>query len=117
MFTVCNLFGIYLFNEKLKEIDYLYNQVANFEYVDEVEAEADVEEPMAPTENTATVNISERAKFWEDLLRERYESQKIEEFNSMCIGKRSRKQVLFGILKFVPFDHNCLALSKNDFQG
>lgn len=91
--------------------------MANFEYVDEVEAEADMKETMAPTENTATVNISERASFWEDLLRERYESQKIEEFNSMGIGKRSRKQVIFGILKFVLFDHNYLALSKNEFQG
>lgn len=68
--------------------------MANFEYVDEAEAGAEVEEPVAPVENKATVNNSERASYWEDLLRDKYEVHKTEEFNSMGKGKRSRKQVL-----------------------
>ncbi|KAI5647924.1 hypothetical protein M9H77_33929 [Catharanthus roseus] len=69
-------------------------KVANFEYVDEAEAGAEVEEPVAPVENKATVNNSERASYWEDLLRDKYEVHKTEEFNSMGKGKRSRKQMV-----------------------
>ncbi|KAL8489894.1 hypothetical protein ACS0TY_025689 [Phlomoides rotata] len=58
--------------------------VANFEYVDEAELAAEEE---TPAEN------SERAGYWEDLLRDKFEVHKIEEFNSMGKGKRSRKQV------------------------
>ncbi|KAL8539594.1 hypothetical protein ACS0TY_001269 [Phlomoides rotata] len=60
-------------------------KVANFEYVDEAELAAEEE---TPAEN------SERAGYWEDLLRDKFEVHKIEEFNSMGKGKRSRRQML-----------------------
>ncbi|KAL8475219.1 hypothetical protein ACS0TY_031582 [Phlomoides rotata] len=69
-------------------------KVANFEYVDEAELAAEEETPVPPVENRASVNNSERAGFWEDLLRDKFEVQKIEEFNSMGKGKRSRKQMV-----------------------
>ncbi|KAK6162119.1 hypothetical protein DH2020_001960 [Rehmannia glutinosa] len=68
-------------------------KVANFEYVDEAEL-AEEETPVPPVENKASVNNSERASYWEDLLRDKYEVNKIEEFNAMGKGKRSRKQCL-----------------------
>lgn len=74
---------------------FTYIQVANFEYVDEAELAAEEETPVPAAENRASVNNSERASYWEDLLRDKFEVQKIEEFNSMGKGKRSRKQVFF----------------------
>ncbi|KAL3650669.1 hypothetical protein CASFOL_007072 [Castilleja foliolosa] len=68
-------------------------KVANFEYVEEAEL-AEEDAPVPPTENKATVNNSERASFWEDLLRDKYEVHKVEEFNSLGKGKRSRKQMV-----------------------
>lgn len=41
----------------------------------------------------ATVNNSERENYWEELLKDRFEEHKVEEFNAMGKGKRSRKQV------------------------
>lgn len=76
----------------------LMPQVANFEYVDEAELAAEEETPVPPAENKASVNSSERASYWEDLLRDKYEVHKIEEFNAMGKGKRSRKQVCLGML-------------------
>ncbi|KAG8375831.1 hypothetical protein BUALT_Bualt10G0141200 [Buddleja alternifolia] len=69
-------------------------KVANFEYVDETELTAEEETPVPPTENKASANNPERATYWEDLLRDKYEVQKIEEFNAMGKGKRSRKQMV-----------------------
>ncbi|KAL0323654.1 UNVERIFIED_CONTAM: CHD3-type chromatin-remodeling factor PICKLE [Sesamum calycinum] len=69
-------------------------KVANFEYVDEAELAAEEETPVPPAENKASVNSSERATYWEDLLRDKYEVHKIEEFNAMGKGKRSRKQMV-----------------------
>lgn len=69
-------------------------QVANFEYIDEAELAAEEEAPAIPAEFKAPLNNPERASYWEDLLRDKYEVQKIEEFNAMGKGKRSRKQVL-----------------------
>ncbi|XP_016537603.2 CHD3-type chromatin-remodeling factor PICKLE-like isoform X3 [Capsicum annuum] len=69
-------------------------KVANFEYVEEAEATAEDEAPIAPLENKATVNNSERATYWEELLRDRYEVHQVEEFNTMGKGKRSRKQMV-----------------------
>lgn len=46
-------------------------------------------------ENKATVNNSERASYWEELLRDKYEVHQVEEFKTMGKGKRSRKQVKF----------------------
>ncbi|KAI3467977.1 hypothetical protein Pfo_024640 [Paulownia fortunei] len=68
-------------------------KVANFEYVDEAELPEE-ETPVPPAENKVSVNNSERANYWEDLLRDKYEVHKIEEFNAMGKGKRSRKQMV-----------------------
>ena len=66
--------------------------MANFEYIDEAERmEEEIQEPLA--ENKSGANIPERSNYWEELLKDRYEEHKIEEFNSMGKGKRSRKQV------------------------
>ncbi|KAK3033012.1 hypothetical protein RJ639_037141 [Escallonia herrerae] len=69
-------------------------KVANFEYIDEVEAGVEEEAQVPPMENKATVNNPERASYWEELLKDRYEVHKIEEFNAMGKGKRSRKQMV-----------------------
>lgn len=70
-------------------------KVANFEYIDEVEAAAAKEEEARKRSMTdgATSSNSERANYWDELLRERYEVQQIEEFTAMGKGKRSRKQM------------------------
>jgi len=72
-------------------------QVANFEYVDEAEAAAEEEALKAAVEPKIALNSSERTTYWEDLLRDRYEVHKVEEFNSLGKGKRSRRQVDFWI--------------------
>ncbi|CAH9086176.1 unnamed protein product [Cuscuta europaea] len=69
-------------------------KVANFEYIDEAEAKAEEEVPTSPVEDKAALNNSERASFWEELLRDRYEVHKVEELNAMGKGKRSRKQMV-----------------------
>lgn len=91
--------------------------MANFEYIDEKVAREEEEAQMPSTENKATVNNSERASYWEELLKDRYEVHKVEEFNAMGKGKRSRKQVyhcsvlhdaLFALL-FISSGTDCLA--------
>ncbi|XP_042503732.1 CHD3-type chromatin-remodeling factor PICKLE [Macadamia integrifolia] len=69
-------------------------KVANFEYIDEAEAAVEEEAQRASMANKNNVNNSERANYWEELLRDRYEMQKIEEFTSLGKGKRSRKQMV-----------------------
>ncbi|KAA8518154.1 hypothetical protein F0562_015628 [Nyssa sinensis] len=69
-------------------------KVANFEYIDEVEARAEKEAEKATLENKTSVNSSERANYWEELLGDKYEVHKIEELNAMGKGKRSRKQMV-----------------------
>lgn len=64
-----------------------------------MQAAAEEEEAqMASTENKTAVNNSERASYWEELLRNRYEVHKTEEFNAMGKGKRSRKQVVIQLI-------------------
>lgn len=70
-------------------------QVANFKYIDEAATKAEEEVPTTPLEDKTATNNSEKANFWEELLRDRYEVHKVEEFNTMGKGKRSRKQVCF----------------------
>lgn len=53
--------------------------------------EEENEEPLS--ENRSGANNPERSNYWEELLKDRYEVHKVEEFNSMGKGKRSRKQV------------------------
>ncbi|KAK9280656.1 hypothetical protein L1049_014353 [Liquidambar formosana] len=69
-------------------------KVANFEYIDEAEAAAEEEARKASMENKTTINNSDRPGYWEELLRDRYEVHKIEEFNALGKGKRSRKQMV-----------------------
>ncbi|KAL7187318.1 hypothetical protein ACSBR1_037393 [Camellia fascicularis] len=71
-----------------------YCKVANFEYIDEVEAAAEEEARKASTENKTTTNSPDRASYWEESLKDRYEVQKVEEFNAMGKGNRSRKQMV-----------------------
>ncbi|KAK1375866.1 CHD3-type chromatin-remodeling factor PICKLE-like [Heracleum sosnowskyi] len=69
-------------------------KVANFEYIDETEAKVKEEAQILDTDNKATVNNSESANYWDDLLKDRFEEHKVEEFNAMGKGKRSRKQMV-----------------------
>ncbi|CAA2968529.1 CHD3-type chromatin-remodeling factor PICKLE [Olea europaea subsp. europaea] len=69
-------------------------KVANFEYVDEAEMAAEEEASASPEENKASINNSDRASYWEELLQDKYEVQKIEEYNDMGKGKRSRKRMV-----------------------
>ncbi|KAK9683495.1 hypothetical protein RND81_10G145300 [Saponaria officinalis] len=69
-------------------------KVANFEYVDEVEAAAEEEALKIAAEAKSNTNTTERTTYWEDLLKDKYEVHKVEEFNSLGKGKRSRKQMV-----------------------
>lgn len=69
-------------------------KVANFEYIDEAETIAAQEVRRAAEENKTNINSSEKTNYWEELLKDRYEVQKVEEFNALGKGKRSRKQMV-----------------------
>ncbi|OVA08625.1 SNF2-related [Macleaya cordata] len=69
-------------------------KVANFEYIDEVEAAAEEEAQKEPMENKTAINNSDTKVYWEELLKDRYEVHKIEEFTALGKGKRNRKQMV-----------------------
>uniref|UniRef100_A0A2C9UD31 CHD3-type chromatin-remodeling factor PICKLE n=1 Tax=Manihot esculenta TaxID=3983 RepID=A0A2C9UD31_MANES len=70
-------------------------KVANFEYIDKAEAAAEeVEAQKAAAEERSSMSNSERMTYWEELLKDRYEVHKVEEFNALGKGKRSRKQMV-----------------------
>jgi len=69
----------------------LPSQVANFEYIDEAKALAEKEE--ARRKAAAEAANSERANYWDELLKDRYDVQKVEDHTAMGKGKRSRKQM------------------------
>ncbi|TYI72123.1 hypothetical protein E1A91_D07G037500v1 [Gossypium mustelinum] len=69
-------------------------KVANFEYKDEAETVVEEEAQKVAVEDKNTMNNSERTSYWEELLRDRYEVHKVEEFNALGKGKRSRKQMV-----------------------
>ncbi|XP_057845926.2 CHD3-type chromatin-remodeling factor PICKLE [Cryptomeria japonica] len=73
-------------------------KVANFEYIDKEEAEAArAEEARKQAEadrKFAEVTAAERAKYWDDLLKDKYVEQKVETFTELGKGKRSRKQLV-----------------------
>lgn len=72
--------------------------MANFEYIDKVEAEAEEEAKKKAMENNSTVNNSDRTNYWEELLKDKYEVHKIEEFSTLGKGKRNRKLVfVYGV--------------------
>lgn len=72
-------------------------KVANFEYIDEIEAEAaaakEAEARKQSLDDKASGSNLDRVNYWDDLLRDRYEVHQIEEFTTMGKGKRSRKQM------------------------
>lgn len=67
--------------------------MANFEYIDEVEAAAEEAAKRASMESKPVASNLERASYWEELLKDKYEEHKVEEFKTLGKGKRSRKQV------------------------
>ncbi|ONK60438.1 uncharacterized protein A4U43_C08F18460 [Asparagus officinalis] len=72
-------------------------KVANFEYIDEIEAAAaaakeELERKKSINEKASGSN-SDRSNYWDDLLKDRYEIHQVEEFTAMGKGKRSRKQM------------------------
>ncbi|GKV03180.1 hypothetical protein SLEP1_g15531 [Rubroshorea leprosula] len=69
-------------------------KVANFEFIDEAEAAAEEEARRVAIEDKSTMSSSERTSYWEELLKDKYEVHKIEEFNALGKGKRSRKQMV-----------------------
>ncbi|KAE8056294.1 hypothetical protein FH972_013079 [Carpinus fangiana] len=69
-------------------------KVANFEYIEEAEAVAAEEAQKSAVENRPTMNNTEKLNYWEELLRDSYEVHKVEEFNALGKGKRSRKQMV-----------------------
>ncbi|KAK7283118.1 hypothetical protein RIF29_12416 [Crotalaria pallida] len=66
-------------------------KVANFEYVDEAQAAA---EEAAQIRAMESLNSSERTHYWEELLKDKYQEHKVEEFNSLGKGKRNRKMMV-----------------------
>ncbi|XP_072989353.1 CHD3-type chromatin-remodeling factor PICKLE isoform X2 [Typha latifolia] len=79
-----------------EENDFLKGfKVANFEYIDEAEAAAAKEEELRKRSmaDKASSSNFERANYWDELLRDRYGVQQIEEYTTMGKGKRSRKQM------------------------
>lgn len=64
--------------------------MANFEYIDENEAAA-LEAQRVAAENKSSAG--ERASYWEELLKDKFEVQQAEELNALGKRKRSRKQV------------------------
>ncbi|KAJ3695446.1 hypothetical protein LUZ60_000823 [Juncus effusus] len=63
-------------------------KVASFEFVDEAKAAAEREQSRKQAEKNA-----DRANYWEELLKDKYEVKKVEEYTAMGKGKRSRKQM------------------------
>ncbi|CAL5358869.1 unnamed protein product [Camellia sinensis] len=92
----CNYYSEMSAEEKNEKITSAisYCEVANFEYIDEVEAAAEEEARKASTENKTTTNNPDRAIYWEELLKDRYEVHKVEDFNAMGKGNRRRKQMV-----------------------
>ncbi|OIV96461.1 hypothetical protein TanjilG_07853 [Lupinus angustifolius] len=66
-------------------------KVANFEYVDEAQAAA---EESAQERVMESLDSSERTNYWEELLKDKYQEHKVEEFSSLGKGKRSRKMMV-----------------------
>lgn len=63
----------------------------------------------------ASGSNSDRANYWDDLLRDRYEIHQVEEFTAMGKGKRSRKQVftwplLILSIKYVKFNFSSFSI-------
>ncbi|PNY08950.1 CHD3-type chromatin-remodeling factor pickle-like protein [Trifolium pratense] len=88
-------------------------KVANFEYVDEAEAAA--EEEAAQKRAMETVNSSERTHYWEELLKDKFQEHKVEEFNALGKGKRNRK--LAGLGLFIQLTLVMVSVEEDDLAG
>ncbi|CAA7032933.1 unnamed protein product [Microthlaspi erraticum] len=66
-------------------------KVANFEYIDENEAAA-LEAQRVAAESKSSAG--DRASYWEELLKDKFEVQQAEELNALGKRKRSRKQLV-----------------------
>ncbi|CAH2061075.1 unnamed protein product [Thlaspi arvense] len=66
-------------------------KVANFEYIDENEAAA-LEAQRVAAESKSSAG--DRASYWEELLKDKFEVQQAEELNSLGKRKRNRKQLV-----------------------
>lgn len=64
--------------------------MANFEYIDENEVAA-LEAQRVAAESKSSAG--DRASYWEELLKDKFEVQQAEELNALGKRKRSRKQV------------------------
>ncbi|VYS53442.1 unnamed protein product [Arabidopsis thaliana] len=68
-------------------------KVANFEYIDENEAAA-LEAQRVAAESKSSAGNSDRASYWEELLKDKFELHQAEELNALGKRKRSRKQLV-----------------------
>jgi len=66
--------------------------VASFEYVDDENEAAALEEAQA-IENNSSVRNADRTSHWKDLLKDKYEVQQAEELSALGKRKRNGKQV------------------------
>jgi DNA-binding protein H-NS len=90
------IFSYYFFFAFLQSMQFAFmSQVANFEYIDEEKAKEEARRKAA-----AEAANSERAGYWEQLLKDRYDVQKVEEHTNMGKGKRSRKQVHITFMRY-----------------
>ncbi|KAJ7958522.1 CHD3-type chromatin-remodeling factor PICKLE [Quillaja saponaria] len=69
-------------------------KVANFEYIDKLKAVGEEEAQKSAVKNNPTMSSSERTNYWEELLKDRYEVKKVEEYSSLGKRRRSRKQMV-----------------------
>ncbi|KAJ7564340.1 hypothetical protein O6H91_02G013700 [Diphasiastrum complanatum] len=71
-------------------------KVANFEYLEEDEAAAarlqEAEREAKADRESEILDSAARAKYWEDLLKDKYEQKQFDEFQELGKGKRSRRQ-------------------------
>lgn len=74
-------------------------QVANFEYVDEAEVEAVLEEEARLKTIPDKGGNANRMDYWHELLKDKYKELKVDEFMSFGKGKRSRKPVRFTLFR------------------
>lgn len=59
----------------------------------EAAAAKEEEERRRSSLNKASDSNAERANYWDELLKDKYEMHQIDELSSLGKGKRSRKQV------------------------
>lgn len=83
--------------------------MANFEYIDQVEAAAEKEE----IGNKFSVTSSESKTYWEELLKDRYQEHKVDEGDAL--GKRKRKRNKFPVCRWCLVIQVLLIYNRNRF--